>query len=91
MIKPTFVQNVNLMVNSAIKQINIDLDIATIIKSCRSVIQCEFPIKIGDQIEVFKGWRAIHSTHRLPAKGGLRFSSNVTQEEVEALAALMTG
>ena len=90
MIKPTFVQNVNLMVNSAIKQINIDLDIATIIKSCRSVIQCEFPIKIGDQIEVFKGWRAIHSTHRLPAKGGLRFSSNVTQEEVEALAALMT-
>ncbi len=32
----------------------------------------------------------MHSTHRLPVKGGLRFSTNVNQEEVEALASLMT-
>ena len=43
-----------------------------------------------DKIEIFYGWRAVHSNHRLPVKGGLRFSLNVDQEEVEALALLMT-
>jgi glutamate dehydrogenase (NAD(P)+) len=49
-----------------------------------------FPVKIKGEIETFIGWRAVHSDHKLPAKGGIRFSPMVNQDEVEALAALMT-
>ena len=79
-----------MMVNDTIKKINIDSNISKILKTCRSVLQVKFPVKIKGQIEIFHGWRAVHSNHRLPVKGGLRFSTNVNQEEVEALAALMT-
>ena len=88
--KPTFLENVDMMVNDTITKINIDSNIAKILKTCRSVLQVKFPVKIKNQIEIFHGWRAVHSTHRLPVKGGLRFSTNVNQEEVEALASLMT-
>lgn len=79
-----------MIVDDTINHINIDPNIAKILKTCRSVLQVKFPVKIKNQIEIFHGWRAVHSTHRLPVKGGLRFSTNVNQEEVEALASLMT-
>ena len=88
--KPTFLENVDMMVNDTIKKINIDPNIAKILKTCRSVLQVKFPVKIKGKIEIFHGWRAVHSNHRLPVKGGLRFATSVNQEEVEALAALMT-
>ena len=88
--KPSFLENVGMMVDDTINHINIDPNIAKILKTCRSVLQVKFPVKIKNQIEIFHGWRAVHSTHRLPVKGGLRFSTNVNQEEVEALASLMT-
>jgi len=86
----TFLENVDLMVNDTISKINIDHNIAKILKTCRSVLQVKFPVKIKGQIEIFHGWRAVHSNHRLPVKGGLRFATNVNQEEIEALASLMT-
>ena len=89
-IKPTFLQNVDMMLNDTINCINIDPNIAKILKICRSVIQVKFPVKINGKIEIFYGWRAVHSSHRLPVKGGLRFSLNINQEEIEALASLMT-
>jgi len=88
--KPSFLENVDMMVNDTIEKINIDSNISKILKTCRSVLQVKFPVKIKGQIEIFHGWRAVHSNHRLPVKGGLRFSTNVNQEEVEALASLMT-
>ena len=88
--KPTFLENVDMMVNDTIEKVNIDSNISKILKTCRSVLQVKFPVKIKGQIEIFQGWRAVHSNHRLPVKGGLRFSTNVNQEEVEALASLMT-
>ncbi|PLY15623.1 MAG: glutamate dehydrogenase [Sedimenticola sp.] len=78
------------MVDRAIQVINLDLDIATAIKACSSVIQVSFPVKIKDKLELFTGWRAVHSIHRLPSKGGIRYATTVNQMEVEALAALMT-
>ncbi len=89
-IKPTFLENVDMMLNDAIRFTKIDKEISKIIKTCRSVIQLKFPVKIKNKIEIFYGWRAVHSQHRLPVKGGLRYSTNVSQEEIEALASLMT-
>jgi len=88
--KPTFLDNVDMMVNDTINNININPNIAKILKTCRSVLQVKFPIKLKGEIKIFHGWRAVHSNHRLPVKGGMRFATNVNQEEVEALASLMT-
>jgi glutamate dehydrogenase (NAD(P)+) len=50
----------------------------------------KFPIKIGDKVETIEAYRVEHSHHKLPTKGGIRFSQHVDQDEVKALAALMT-
>jgi glutamate dehydrogenase (NAD(P)+) len=60
------------------------------IKQCNSVLRMNFPVKIGDKIEVIKAYRVQHSQHKLPCKGGIRFSDMVNLDEVMALAALMT-
>ena len=60
------------------------------IKQCNSVLRLHFPVKIGDNIEVIKAYRVQHSHHKLPCKGGIRFSDMVNLDEVMALAALMT-
>ncbi len=86
----SFSESVNHMADRAFKVLDMDADIAAAIKACSSIIQVNFPVKIKGKVEVFTGWRAVHSTHRLPAKGGIRFATIVDQDEVEALAALMT-
>ena len=86
----TFTASVNQMVDRAFTVLNIDPGIAKAMKACNAVIQLHFPVNIRGTVEVFTGWRAVHSTHRLPVKGGLRFAPIVDQDEVEALAALMT-
>jgi glutamate dehydrogenase (NAD(P)+) len=60
------------------------------IKACNAVYYVQFPVRFGDRYEIFEGWRAEHSQHRKPTKGGIRYSEMVTQEEIMALAALMT-
>lgn len=60
------------------------------IKACNSVYQMRFPVQLEDKIEVIEAYRVQHSHHRSPTKGGIRFSDMVDQEEVMALAALMT-
>ncbi|HXS37034.1 MAG TPA: Glu/Leu/Phe/Val dehydrogenase [Flavipsychrobacter sp.] len=60
------------------------------IKACNSVYQMKFPVRIGDKIEVIEAYRVQHSHHKLPCKGGIRYSMDVNQDEVMALASLMT-
>jgi glutamate dehydrogenase (NAD(P)+) len=61
------------------------------IKACNSVYHVAFPVRRDDgSIEVFQGWRAQHSTHKLPTKGGIRFAPSVDEDEVMALSAMMT-
>lgn len=86
----SFSQNVDYLVDRAIAAMEIPEDTASAVKACHSIIQVKFPVKIRDKIEIFTGWRAVHSTHRLPAKGGIRFAPYANQDEVEALAALMS-
>ena len=62
-----------------------------IIKTCNSVYHFTFPLEKDDgSIEVIHAWRAEHSHHKLPTKGGIRYSLGVNEDEVMALAALMT-
>jgi glutamate dehydrogenase (NAD(P)+) len=61
------------------------------IKACNAVYQMRFPIKRDDgSIEVMEAYRVQHSQHKTPCKGGIRFAAEVNQDEVMALAALMT-
>ncbi len=61
------------------------------IKECNSVYQMKFPVKMDDgRIEVIEAYRVQHSHHKTPCKGGIRFAAEVNQDEVMALAALMT-
>jgi len=61
------------------------------IKSCNAVYRMRFPVETDDgRIEVVDAFRAEHSHHRLPTKGGIRYSEDVTQDDTMALAALMT-
>lgn len=86
----TFSQSTNLMVDRAIDVLGIDSGTAKAIKVCNATLKIEFPVEIRGKIEVFVGWRATHSTHRLPSKGGIRYAPYTNLDEVEALAALMT-
>jgi len=60
------------------------------IRVCNTVYMVQFPVRIGEKYEIFQGWRAEHSQHKKPVKGGIRYSEEVTQEDVMALAALMS-
>jgi glutamate dehydrogenase (NAD(P)+) len=60
------------------------------IKICNSVYKMKFPVKVGNDVQVIEAYRVQHSHHRMPTKGGIRYSLHVNQDEVMALAALMT-
>jgi glutamate dehydrogenase (NAD(P)+) len=61
------------------------------IRACNVVCSFAFPVRHADgHIEVVRAWRAEHSHHKLPTKGGIRYSAAVDESEVRALAALMT-
>ena len=86
----TFRESVDRMFDRATATMNLPPGLAEQIRSCNSVYQVQFGVKLGDHYEVFTGWRAVHSEHVLPVKGGIRYADFANQDEVEALAALMS-
>jgi glutamate dehydrogenase (NAD(P)+) len=87
----SFFQSVERSFDKAAKFTKWDLGILEQIKACNSVYQMRFPVKRDDgSIEVIEAYRVQHSQHKAPCKGGIRFSDEVNQDEVMALASLMT-
>ncbi|TVP56149.1 MAG: Glu/Leu/Phe/Val dehydrogenase [Halomonadaceae bacterium] len=86
----SFRQSVDHMVDQAIGLMQLEDGLGETLKACNSVLQVSFPVEIDGKPQIFTGWRAVHSDHRLPTKGGIRYALQVDQNEVEALAALMT-
>jgi glutamate dehydrogenase (NAD(P)+) len=60
------------------------------IKACNLVLQIRFPVRVNGDYQVIEAYRVQHSHHRLPTKGGIRYAESVDQDEVMALAALMS-
>ena len=60
------------------------------IKECDSSLLLKFPVKIGNSYELIEAYRVHHSAYKSPLKGGIRYSEEVTHDEVKALAALMS-
>lgn len=61
------------------------------IKACNAIFAMKFPVRTKDgDVNVIEAYRVQHSNHRMPTKGGIRYSLGVNQDEVKALAALMT-
>ncbi len=86
----SFLEGVERMVDKATLVAGLAPQTACVIKAGSAVIQLKFPVRLRAGVEVFTGWWSVHSAHRLPAKGGLRFAPHVNQEETEALSALMS-
>ena len=86
----TFRESVDLMFSKAAQLSNLEPGLEERIKTCNSTYTVRFSISIKGKIETFIGYRAVHSEHMEPVKGGIRYAKTVNQDEVEALAALMT-
>ncbi len=86
----SFLEGVNRYYDLAEQSLDLPPGLGAKIKACNSVFMVRFPIGFRDGYKVFTGWRVVHSEHFLPVKGGIRYSEIVDQDEVEALAALMS-
>lgn len=85
-----FLQSVEAMFDDAVNHLNMEDGLANKIKVCNATYVTRFGVRLRGQMHTFTGWRSVHSTHSSPAKGGIRFAPNADQDEVEALASLMT-
>ena len=86
----SFLDSVDLYFNRAADALDLPKGLARQIRTCNAICEMKFGVEIRGGYEIFTGWRATHSEHVLPAKGGIRYAPFADQQEVEALAALMT-
>jgi glutamate dehydrogenase (NAD(P)+) len=88
--EPSFRESVDLMFNRAVRLMDLSPGLEQKIRVCNSTYTVRFGVRLRGKIETFTGYRSVHSEHMEPVKGGIRYSLGVNQDEVEALAALMT-
>ena len=87
----SFLDQVNRIFDQAASHTGHNATLLRQIKVCNAVMSVAFPVRRDDgTLEVVEGWRAQHSHHKLPTKGGIRFAPDVQADEVMALAALMS-
>ncbi len=88
--EPTFRESVDLMFNRAAALMDLPPGLEEKIRVCNATYTVRFGVRLRGQIHTFTGYRSVHSEHMEPVKGGIRYAMAVNQDEVEALAALMT-
>ena len=86
----SFQETVDLYFNKAAALMDLPPGLADKIRVCNSVYTVRFGVRLHGEIKTFVGYRAVHSEHMEPVKGGIRFANAVNQDEVDALAALMS-
>jgi glutamate dehydrogenase (NAD(P)+) len=89
-VQKSFLQEVNRFFDRAALYTQYSPDLLAVIKEIKSSLSLRFPVKIRGKYEIIEGYRVHHSYHKTPVKGGIRYSLGVTQDEVAALAALMS-
>ncbi|MEH7829489.1 Glu/Leu/Phe/Val family dehydrogenase [Gemmobacter denitrificans] len=88
--EPSFRESVDLMFKRATALMDLSPGLEEKIRVCNSTYTVRFGVRLRGKIETFTGYRSVHSEHMEPVKGGIRYAMGVNQDEVEALAALMT-
>ena len=88
--EPGFRESVDLMFNRAVGIMDLPPGLEEKIRVCNATYTVRFGVRLRGGIHTFTGYRSVHSEHMEPVKGGIRFAPSVNQNEVEALAALMT-
>ena len=88
--EPSFRDSVDLMFSQAASLLDLPEGLEEKIRVCNSTYTVRFGVKLRGRVHTFTGYRSVHSEHMEPVKGGIRFADNVHQDEVEALASLMT-
>ncbi|MFQ6549753.1 Glu/Leu/Phe/Val family dehydrogenase [Aestuariibius sp. 2305UL40-4] len=88
--EPSFRDSVDIMVGRAMALMDLPPGLGQKIRVCNATYTVRFGVRLRGRLETFTGYRSVHSEHMEPVKGGIRFSLAVNQNEVEALASLMT-
>lgn len=88
--EPSFRESVDLMFNRAVALMDLPPGLEEKIRVCNATYTVRFGVRLRGDIQTFTGYRSVHSEHMEPVKGGIRYAISVNQDEVEALAALMT-
>ena len=86
----SFRDSVNVMFNRAVSLMDLSPGLEEKIRVCNATYTVRFGVRLRGEIHTFTGYRSVHSEHMEPVKGGIRYALSVNQDEVEALAALMT-
>ncbi|MGJ8615453.1 MAG: Glu/Leu/Phe/Val family dehydrogenase [Sulfitobacter sp.] len=88
--EPSFRESVDMMFNRAVALMDLPPGLEEKIRVCNATYTVRFGVRLRGKIQTFTGYRSVHSEHMEPVKGGIRYALGVNQDEVEALAALMT-
>lgn len=88
--EPSFRESVDMMFNRAVKLMDLPPGLEEKIRVCNATYTVRFGVRLRGEMRTFTGYRSVHSEHMEPVKGGIRYATTVNQDEVEALAALMT-
>ena len=88
--EPDFLGSVHRFFDRAAPHTNLPAGLLEQIRHCNAIYRMNFPVKFGNQYRIIEAYRVQHSHHRTPTKGGIRYSNHVNQDEVMALATLMS-
>ncbi len=77
--------------DQAAELLHLDEDLREVLRKPKRELSVNFPVRLDNgKVKMFSGYRVQHNINRGPAKGGIRYSPDVSLDEVRALAMWMT-